>query len=332
MLDSAPRNGVDRRRRRPGSRVEAPTKSSSIHGDADRIVQVLVNLLSNAVKPASARVAVVTIAVTADGQWTEFRVSIGPGVPAVHRRAIFSVRQVDPSDAREKGERFIGLAICKSVSSSTAEHRRGERGRRRQRVLVSPGDTPDDDAIVKVLIIDDDADRFVGRWSPRERAIDVVENSSGLDGVLAYCREQPDVHSPRHDDAEWMGRRRHRFADGRKTATTPVIFLTAKTIAASIRGMKDRSRRRVLISQPFDPSDVDGRCSSPAPASASASRVERECAGSARACRTWVCSGKSRRPEACRRAGGAYSHGPVIRMTGMALEAQDVLEGSRHTD
>ena len=33
-----------------GVTVEAPTVSSSIHGDADRIVQVLVNLLSNAVK------------------------------------------------------------------------------------------------------------------------------------------------------------------------------------------------------------------------------------------------------------------------------------------
>src|SRR6187401_1187499 len=69
--------------------VEAPTVSSAIHGDADRIVQVLVNLLSNAVK-FSPPGGVVTIAVTADGNWTEFRViDHGRGVPAVHRRAIF---------------------------------------------------------------------------------------------------------------------------------------------------------------------------------------------------------------------------------------------------
>ena len=96
--------------------VEAPTVSSAIHGDADRIVQVLVNLLSNAVK-FSPPGGVVTIAVTADDEWTEFRVTDhGRGVPGVHRRAIFErFRQVDPSDAREKGGAGLGLAICKSI-------------------------------------------------------------------------------------------------------------------------------------------------------------------------------------------------------------------------
>ena len=99
-----------------GVRVDAPTVSSSIDGDADRIVQVLVNLLSNAVK-FSPPGGVVTIAVTADGQWTEFRViDHGRGVPAVYQRAIFErFRQVDPSDAREKGGAGLGLAICKSI-------------------------------------------------------------------------------------------------------------------------------------------------------------------------------------------------------------------------
>jgi PAS domain S-box-containing protein len=97
-------------------RVEAPTVSSSIHGDADRIVQVLVNLLSNAVKFSSPG-GVVTIAVTTDRNWTEFRViDHGRGVPAVHQREIFErFRQVDPSDAREKGGAGLGLAICKSI-------------------------------------------------------------------------------------------------------------------------------------------------------------------------------------------------------------------------
>jgi PAS domain S-box-containing protein len=99
-----------------GVRVEAPVVTSAIHGDADRIVQVLVNLLSNAVK-FSPPAGVVTIAVTADDDWTEFRVTDhGRGVPAVHQRAIFErFRQVDPSDAREKGGAGLGLAICKSI-------------------------------------------------------------------------------------------------------------------------------------------------------------------------------------------------------------------------
>ena len=99
-----------------GVTVDAPNVSSSIDVDADRIVQVLVNLLSNAVK-FSPPGGVVTIAVTVDGQWTEFRViDHGRGVPAAHRRAIFErFRQVDPSDAREKGGAGLGLAICKSI-------------------------------------------------------------------------------------------------------------------------------------------------------------------------------------------------------------------------
>ena len=99
-----------------GVTVDAPNVSSSIDVDADRIVQVLVNLLSNAVK-FSPPGGVVTIAVTVDGQWTEFRViDHGRGVPAVHQRAIFErFRQVDPSDAREKGGAGLGLAICKSI-------------------------------------------------------------------------------------------------------------------------------------------------------------------------------------------------------------------------
>ena len=99
-----------------GVTVDAPNVSSSIDVDADRIVQVLVNLLSNAVK-FSPPGGVVTIAVTVDGQWTEFRViDHGRGVPAAHQRAIFErFRQVDPSDAREKGGAGLGLAICKSI-------------------------------------------------------------------------------------------------------------------------------------------------------------------------------------------------------------------------
>jgi PAS domain S-box-containing protein len=99
-----------------GVSVVAPTVSSAVHGDADRIVQVLVNLLSNAIK-FSPPGGVVTIAVAADPEWTEFRVSDhGRGVPATHRRAIFErFRQVDPSDAREKGGAGLGLAICKSI-------------------------------------------------------------------------------------------------------------------------------------------------------------------------------------------------------------------------
>ena len=86
------------------------------YADADRIVQVLVNLLSNAVK-FSPSGGVVTIGVGLRENWVEFRVTDrGRGVPAAHHGMIFErFRQVETSDAREKGGAGLGLAICKSI-------------------------------------------------------------------------------------------------------------------------------------------------------------------------------------------------------------------------
>jgi hypothetical protein len=87
-----------------------------IWADAERIVQVLVNLLSNAVK-FSPPGGVVTISVALRDSWAEFRVADrGRGVPVSHQRTIFEpFRQVQRSDAREKGGTGLGLAICKAI-------------------------------------------------------------------------------------------------------------------------------------------------------------------------------------------------------------------------
>jgi signal transduction histidine kinase len=101
---------------RHGVTVEAPEVAATIWADADRIVQVLVNLLSNAVK-FSPPGGVVAIGVGRQESWVEFRVTDhGRGVPVAHRRTIFErFRQVETSDAREKGGTGLGLAICKSI-------------------------------------------------------------------------------------------------------------------------------------------------------------------------------------------------------------------------
>jgi len=99
-----------------GITVEAPEVSSTIWADADRIVQVVVNLLSNAVK-FSPPGGVVTIDVGVRDGWIEFRITDrGRGVPVSDHRAIFErFRQVETSDAREKGGTGLGLSICKSI-------------------------------------------------------------------------------------------------------------------------------------------------------------------------------------------------------------------------
>ena len=108
---------------------------------------------------------------------------------------------------------------------------------------------------MKVLVIDDDADvRFVAAMSLRAgAAIDVVEASSGLDGIRKAREERPDVilldmMMPVMDGSQTLAALRMQG----ETSTTPVIFLTAKTLAAEIQRMKDLGAAGVLI-KPFDP-------------------------------------------------------------------------------
>src|SRR4029077_6192237 len=84
-------------------------------------------------------------------------------------------------------------------------------------------------------------------------AIDVVEASGGLDGICKSREEQPDVilldmMMPMMDGWQTIAALRMQT----ETATTPVIFLTAKTIVAEIQGMKDLGASGALI-KPFVP-------------------------------------------------------------------------------
>ena len=93
----------------------APT-AVLVRADADRLVQVVVNLLSNAVK-FSPRGGTVSLGARAEGSSVEVRVADrGRGIPAGHRERIFErFRQVEASDARQKGGSGLGLAISKSI-------------------------------------------------------------------------------------------------------------------------------------------------------------------------------------------------------------------------
>jgi signal transduction histidine kinase len=149
---------------RDGVTVQAPEVSAMIWADADRIVQVLVNLLSNAVK-FSRPGGVVTIAVELRESWVEFRVTDrGRGVPVAHQRTIFErFRQVESSDAREKGGTGLGLAICKSIVERhggaigvDSEEGNGSTFWFRVATAIKPAEARSGPA---VLICGDDADR-----------------------------------------------------------------------------------------------------------------------------------------------------------------------------
>ena len=108
---------------------------------------------------------------------------------------------------------------------------------------------------MKVLIIDDDADiRFIAALSlGRVGGMEVIEASSGAEGVRRAHDEQPDLilldmMMPMMDGSQTLAALRAQPA----TANTPVIFLTAKAVEAEVTRMKALGAAGVLI-KPFDP-------------------------------------------------------------------------------
>jgi PAS domain S-box-containing protein len=90
--------------------------AGALLGDFDRLVQVLVNLLSNAIKFSPAGSAIAVSALEVQGT-IEVRVrDRGRGIAAAYRDLVFErFKQVEVSDAREKGGTGLGLAICQSI-------------------------------------------------------------------------------------------------------------------------------------------------------------------------------------------------------------------------
>lgn len=85
-------------------------------GDSDRVLQVLTNLLSNAVK-FSPRGARVTVEVETPDDALLLRVrDEGRGIPEDQLETIFErFRQVEETDARQRGGTGLGLAICRTI-------------------------------------------------------------------------------------------------------------------------------------------------------------------------------------------------------------------------
>jgi CheY-like chemotaxis protein len=108
---------------------------------------------------------------------------------------------------------------------------------------------------VKVLIIDDEPDiRRIARLGlTRVGKMDVVEAASGAEGLIKAKEERPDavlldVMMPGLDGPSTLARLREDPA----TAGIPVVFLTAKAIAAELDRLKVLGASGVLT-KPFDP-------------------------------------------------------------------------------
>ena len=113
---------------------------------------------------------------------------------------------------------------------------------------------------MKVLIIDDDADiRFIAGLSlSRLGGMEVVEAASGAEGVHKAQDEKPDVilldmMMPAMDGSATLAALRSQPP----TATTPVIFLTAKAMRVEVERLRALGAAGVLI-KPFDPRTLPG--------------------------------------------------------------------------
>jgi two-component system OmpR family response regulator len=108
---------------------------------------------------------------------------------------------------------------------------------------------------VKVLIVDDEPDiRRIARLGlSKVGGMEVVEASNGAEGLVRAKADMPDVvlldvMVPAVDGPTTLARLREDPA----TAGIPVVFLTAKAIAAEVDRLKSLGAAGVLT-KPFDP-------------------------------------------------------------------------------
>jgi PAS domain S-box-containing protein len=96
--------------------LEFDDAGARVHGDAQRLAQVVINLLGNAIKfsPKGGRVRVA--AVPDGARWRVQVTDEGRGIPAAELDRVFErFAQVARSDATEKGGSGLGLAIARAI-------------------------------------------------------------------------------------------------------------------------------------------------------------------------------------------------------------------------
>lgn len=231
--------------------VDLPPGAALVHGDRDRLQQIVWNLLSNAVKFTGAGGAV-DVHVAATGPQQEIRVrDTGVGIPTAFLPHVFDrFRQADGSTTRAHGGLGLGLAIVKelselhggSVEVTSDGPDRGTTfivrlpafdGREQAEALHPWPERTSSKALdgVSVLVVDDNPDALdVVSMTLAAAGADVRTASSGTEALATWSRTPAqvllcDVAMPDIDGHEVL--RRIRDEDARAGRFTPAVALSA---------------------------------------------------------------------------------------------------------
>jgi PAS domain S-box-containing protein len=166
-----------------------------VWADADRIVQTLVNLLGNAIK-FSPHGAEIGVGVADNGELADFHVSDrGRGIPSDQLESVFErFRQVDSSDAREKGGTGLGLAIARGIVEQHGGQIWAESGEgvgttfhftlplANQLTTLQPGD---------VLVVEDDVQISAALTEALEGRYGTTRVARSAEQAIAAIRQSP---------------------------------------------------------------------------------------------------------------------------------------------
>lgn len=254
--------------------LAAPPESVYFDGDPDRILQVLTNLLSNAIK-FSPSGGTVEIRIEADLDSILLRISDqGRGIPLDQLDSIFDrFKQVEASDARQKGGTGLGLAICRTIvhqhngsiwAESNVQQGRGPgaslvvsvpRVTRVQdtgvRSTVTMGPAPGDGT---VLLCDDDAGiRTVVGEHLRQHGYTIIEASSGAQAIeIASAKPVEaillDLYMPGMTGWETLQKLKNLPA----TANIPVVILSVLSPAETGNGLVVAASAQGWVQKPYN--------------------------------------------------------------------------------
>jgi signal transduction histidine kinase/CheY-like chemotaxis protein len=256
--------------------VQLPADPCMVHGDRDRLQQVVWNLLANAVKftPAGG-----SVAVTLSGSAAAYELAVvdtGVGIPRDFLPHVFDrFRQADGSMTREHGGLGLGLSIVKELTElhggavAVASDGPGRGATFTLRLPRHRGATGDAAAGepepafslggIGVLAVDDNADALeILALTLTAAGARVRTARSGAEALQAWRHERPDVlicdlAMPGMDGFELLQAVRRDDADSGRA--TPAIVVTAHVMADREAGARAAGFDH-YIRKPYETSEL----------------------------------------------------------------------------